>query len=238
MILLVGSFMVCIVGFFSSLVFGEEFSPDTFERRTFAYYQVPLVQWQITPITRVIMSGTLEDHLTKKKIVAKTNVKKPRWDLVFDSRTKRDSEKCDARMLQQYLDLYDHTGNQIWMNWTTEHPELAKVFWPLVADVARNQLYFLLPDIFQLAEGAYDPDQLQAALHQHLNKAYRDHGLAAQQVGSHEVAARYFAEALKYDPADTQSQTARSESLKMFKQSKPQDEAAADNREATSSPNE
>src|SRR2546423_1877397 len=67
--------LVAGVGMLTMLVrwFGcvnaDEFSPDLFERRSFLYYEVPLVHWQITPIFYIDTTGDLEAFLTTSKYV-------------------------------------------------------------------------------------------------------------------------------------------------------------------------
>src|SRR5262245_38754951 len=69
-----------------SLIFGtvsgEELSPDTFGRRTFAYCEIPLVRWQITPIRRASAGKGVEKFLAAKKLIPDSTEETPRWDLV------------------------------------------------------------------------------------------------------------------------------------------------------------
>jgi hypothetical protein len=59
--------------------------------------------------------------------------------------------ECDARFLLDYLDLPGTESNSYWEQWNDKHPQLAKIFWPVIADLARHEMYLAIPDIMRMA---------------------------------------------------------------------------------------
>ena len=135
-------------------VSGEEFCPDTFERRTFYYYQIPLLRLQVTKVTRkdagLGMADTVVDHAPN--VIATPAVKN--WDLVSSQRIGAFEWLGDAKILCDLLRIRDHKRRFKWEEWSEQYPQLADVFWPVVADVAQAGSYILLPEIFEMAENA------------------------------------------------------------------------------------
>jgi hypothetical protein len=48
-------------------------------------------------------------------------------------------------------------GNDAWGAWSFENPSLAAVLWPLVQQVAFQELYECVPELLETAENATDP---------------------------------------------------------------------------------
>jgi hypothetical protein len=153
--------------YFITLVFGavrgHEFAPDTFSRRDFRYYELPLVHLQVSPVRRTVKRNELCRHLIKTGLIAeKASVS--RWDLVAAARGERQLSGGDASILWRYLEATDTDGISYWLRWTKQHPKLAKVLWPKVAQAAREELYVLIPEMFRAAWSREDPDNLQNEL--------------------------------------------------------------------------
>jgi hypothetical protein len=53
--------------------------------------------------------------------------------------------------LTNFLDLTDDEGDDFWLGWNEKYPKTAKIFWPRVADLARQEMYLKIPDIMQYA---------------------------------------------------------------------------------------
>ena len=146
-------------------VYGQEFSPDTFTRRDYVYYQIPLLGIQVTPVYRWPDTNALELHLTGKKLVPKSAAKKPRWDIVaITTAGSPTGSPGDANLLCSYLDTHDDEGVLVWLDWTKKHPKLAKTLWPAVAQVARDDRYAAVPDMIEAAMRAETPESLQQEL--------------------------------------------------------------------------
>lgn len=236
---LVALLVVFLVLLFCSLVFGtvwgEEFSPDTFDRRTFTYQEIPLIHVQIWPITRTNSASSLEQLLTKNKLIPASTNATPRWDLVSMTHVKPGSEKCDARILCLYFGNEGLAPNTVWLDWTQSNAELAKVFWPVVAKVARQQLYIFVPDLFEAARQATDPKKFQAELDLLLARKYREFGELQQGLEHHEDALTLLNESLGYRAESAAALRARAKSYEALGET---DKAAADRVAASKLPDD
>jgi tetratricopeptide (TPR) repeat protein len=218
-LLFVLGIVVYSVSFFGH-VKGEEFSPATFTRREFSYYEIPLLGLQISPIHRRDLTNVLESHLTRDKLVTAQAVTESgkRWDLVIARRglegaRGRALAQGNARILCEYLDALDSKSVHVWLTWTTENPELAKVVWPVVAQVARQDLYIFVPDLFELARNAGDPVELKAELDRWLVQQYLAFALTQQQLNRHEAAIELYSAVLQLDPSHADALIGRAKSL-------------------------
>ncbi len=144
---------------------GEEFSPHDFTRRGFLYFRIPLVKLQVTPVYRSKRSSALVGHLQSNKLVAATS---RNWQLVSLHTGVADPYVADPMILCRYLDQRDAQYDLTWLKWSSDHADLAHVFWPVVARVARAGLYVTMPRLFETARAASQPEDLRLALHQRL----------------------------------------------------------------------
>jgi len=211
-------------------VSGEEFSPQRFERRTFTYYQVPLLGIQIRPIVREAYRGGVEKYLIKKKYVqVTTSAEKARWDLVHDSYHDPQGPECDAAILSQYLDAMLDQGGWFWEKWTKDHPQQAKLFWPAVAELAREKMYIFLPELFEVVRQHDEAGNFNQLLGRSLADSYCVLARAQQQEEHHQRAIELYGRALKHDPQHVDALRGRAESLRSAGQN---EKAAADLAEA------
>jgi hypothetical protein len=167
---------------------GEEFSPDTFSRRSFFYFQIPLVGIQVTPIFRDDTTNSLENYLVAGKFVKRTPTDNPRWDLVTALSAGSKVVRGDAEILCSYLGMADENSRLVWQHWSDTNPEAAKVLWPPVAQLARQQLYLLVPELFELASAESDPKTLAGKLDQSLARQYRRLAEIQEKLGNRERA--------------------------------------------------
>lgn len=184
-------------------VSGEEFTPHGFQRRSFHYYELPIVHLQVWPMKRFDATGDLEAALIKQKLLppsAATTPKDPRWDLVQGFRGAQLVQQGDAQILMRYLDAHDSASNLLWLEWSNDKPELAKILWPVVARLAEEELYLFLPDVFELAHGATDPDALKKSLDELLAHKFYEFGIVQQKLGHHKAAAELLSSAVKLAP--------------------------------------
>lgn len=179
------------------MVTGEEFSPNTFQRRFFVYYQLPLVRIQITPVSRNNATNRLQRFLISHGLVPQSPTTSPRWDVVHANGAGIGHWSGDAAILCHYLDQRDDDGNSRWLRWSKNHPKLAKCLWPTVAHVARQQLYALVPDLIHLAQTTDEPAQFDEQISLQLANAYLWLGETHQQLAQHARAVTYFTEALQ-----------------------------------------
>jgi len=198
-------------------VAGEEFSPGRFHRRSYHYWEIPFIHVQVTPLQKQDETNDLEKYLLQKKLIRPANEAQPRWDLVKLRRAEFEGPSGDALILCRYLDQKNEEGEFIWLEWSKQQPELAKVFWPVVADAARRELYVLAPDLFHLAEKAAGPDELKQEMAKHLARRYEQLARVEQQLGRPARAAEWYAVALRYDPQSSTAAKGRDESLQQAK---------------------
>jgi tetratricopeptide (TPR) repeat protein len=213
-----GSLGLAIVVAVATLIFGhisgEEFCPDTFTRRSFAYFEIPLLGLQVSPISRKDITNGLASHLATNKYVTVTTQQDPPppWHLVMSMRSGMVTLYGDAAILCMYLDAQDDTGFY-WQEWTEKHPELAKALWPLVAQTACQRLYLFIPDLFELAGQATDPVTLDRELRAALARNYARLAEVQQDLGQHEAAIELWDQALVHAPAHAEFLRRRGESL-------------------------
>jgi tetratricopeptide (TPR) repeat protein len=229
-LLTVGVVFYCILHY--GRVTGEEFSPDNFTRRQFVYWEVPLLGIQVWPIDRTDDTNDLERFLTADKLITeiKTTDAQRRWDLVqvshggFDQSAVGFSEG-EARILCSYLDAQDENKKIIWLEWSKQHQELAKILWPMVAKLARQELYVFVPDLLLAARGASDALKLQEKLEGLLADKYLEMAQVQQQLGRHAPAVELFTEVIALAPERAAAFTGRANSLAVLGE---KDRATAD----------
>jgi hypothetical protein len=203
-IFLLGAVGLSIVAYVSIQIFGrvygEEFSPNTFQRRNFFYYELPLLQIQITPIYRDECTNPLEQHLLRETLIGSEASSELRWDLVWAQQGARSMDFGDANILCDYLDARDGNNRLRWRDWTDENPELAKVLWATVDRLAAEQLYLLIPDVFVLADRATDAPELEETIAETLGDRYELLARTQIELGNTLAAVRLAKQGLFYAP--------------------------------------
>ena len=181
---------------------GSEFSPDTFAQRDFSFYNVPLLGVKVGPISRRDTTGPLANHLIMNKMIP-TNATNPQWDMVTRATNIGQSEINDSQVLVDYLELSDSGGYPVWLRWTENHPEYAENFWPVVARLARGNLYVHLPRFFRLAREAEDPEQFKDDLQTAEIKLHQELGARWKQRGRQDLADAHLKAAASLIAAET-----------------------------------
>ena len=185
---------------------GEEFSPDDFSRRSFSYNRVPYFRWTLIKKQYVDITPALEQTLVSSGLISISKNEPQVWHLYRDSGTAFDEEKspdCDARLLVGYLDLRNSDGELLWDSWNEKYPDSAKVFWPVVASLARDEMYLAIPDIMRLALAinSDDPESLAEQLNLHVAAAYRDMAALDQHNGDLPQTAKRLSRAIEILPS-------------------------------------
>ncbi len=146
-LLLAGLLLVFVTLVFGR-VSGREISPWTFQRRTFRYYRLPIVHWQVTPVSWSAPFGSLSLMLQKRGWVQPPSIATPagaRWHLAASG-----PREGDAAILEKYL--YGHPMTEsFWEQWTTDHGQLAAQMWPEVHTLALQGEYLAIGDLFERA---------------------------------------------------------------------------------------
>ena len=126
---------------------GIEFSPDDFQTRHFEYKRIDWLNLTISGIQYVDTTSSFQQSLIDDTWIKPTGNQKKTWHLVVDSVTIGDSPDFDARILYDYLKM------PVWSDWNSNKKNLkkAKSLWPAVATLARNYVYWAIPDLMDLA---------------------------------------------------------------------------------------
>jgi hypothetical protein len=192
-------------------VHGTEFCPQTFERRSYSYYELPLVGLQVTGERHEDLTGDTEKAVTANKLLPTPPGPKKDWHVLMGSRGTRLRRPGDAGILVQYLDATEDGTNHRWQDWTESDKtkDLAKVLWPAVQRLAIREQYIFVPDLFELAKNSDDPKALQAEIDRKLAQRLFFVAQTQGQLGNADTAASLLDEALKLDPANVQIKTAR-----------------------------
>ena len=217
--LLVSLGVACLLGLFVWLfgqVRGEEFSPQSFRARTFVYYQIPLIQWQVTPIKRQNTTPAITAFLRQKKWLNAPFQRSEKadtgssptipstlttWHLVRTGRAEYDGQADDAHLLISQLRLM-RGGSFVWKAWSQEHPEMAAVFWPWIQRLAERELYIVMPRLFEIVRGVDDVDTLRLVGDAFLREQYASLVTDMRLAGREGLAAALLNEALLDYPDD------------------------------------
>lgn len=136
------------------MVYGEEFSPQSFNVRHFWYYRLPILQTRVTgtyydsAVGSLAADTDLSKHLTQS-VLSSGPI---RWDLGEYSAGGSTKPPGDARILLEYLEATDDDDEKVWGKWSSKHEELAAELWPAVQALAIHQCYFSVPEMIRLAE--------------------------------------------------------------------------------------
>ena len=184
---------------------GEEFSPDDFSRRGFSYNRVPYFKWTIIGKNYIDLTPAFEQTLVDDGFITSVKNNPQVWHLYRDSGTsfgEDPSADCDANLLVSYLEMLDPDGDSLWDSWNQKYPESAKIFWPVVAELARQEMYLAIPDVMRLALSNEndEPDLFSEKLDQASAAAYFELAKIDQGKEQNERAVKRFSRAIELRP--------------------------------------
>ena len=171
--IVLGVFVLLISGCFytsSTKVTGTEFNPKSWEIRRFSFHRDPFTNYQLSGITHSEYSGGIwiagagglvgtPDPTVRKHLLPPSYPSDSRWDLVtLDGIGK---EPGAASILVDVAMAMDADYQEIWTDWSTDHPKLAKILWPNAQLLALIDAYDGIPDLFQLASRKPDNTEFQ-----------------------------------------------------------------------------
>ena len=180
-------------------VHGVEFNPHSFARRSYSFYEVPIIRWQVRGIRREDVASDCTDFLQQNKYVASAKKAPDVWHVVVGTRGLRPPTDGDARILVTYLQTLNAEDQHQWVEWSKQNPNLAPLLWSAVGRLAQEELYIYVPELFELASTATDPVAFQQKLDQQLAVRWFEIGLRLQEQEDHAAAKKYLAEAAKLD---------------------------------------
>lgn len=194
-----GLFIVLVGTLLFGQVSGEEFAPDTFERRMYSYFELPVVRVKVTPVWRSVSRPELEQTLVDSKYIAVHSPPR-RWDFIASSSLGETLREGDAHILSQYLDAWSGEDKSHWLHWTASHPAAATIFWPEIAKLAQQELYLFTPELFELAAEQTDVQVFRSDLKQILARKYEELAQVETELKNFAAAVRFYTEALGYEP--------------------------------------
>lgn len=166
---LAGLFALILFFAIGTSIQGEEFSPITFQVRTFAYRRIPGIKVRITKTVygtpKSIVTASILKHLPWTS-------PNGRWDVVTVSESANIDERR-ASILVRSLEARGPNYSRFWEEWSHHHPNFAKELWPIVQDAAMQEKYLCVPELLQLAREASTPDELAAKGRQILDNSPR-----------------------------------------------------------------
>jgi hypothetical protein len=214
---LLGLGMLSLFGVVLTVMFGGvhgiEFCPQTFERRSYSFYEIPWLGIQVRSVRHRDMTGPVEKHLLSNKLIP-VGSKSPRtWHIVIGVRGAARPQTGDAEILCRYFDACDAEEQYVWLDWTQKHPQLASSLWPAIAQLSREDLYVYVPELIELAKNSQDSIRFQQQLNMRLAEQFYLVAQRCQQAENHAAAVRYLNEAIKIDKNRADLRQARDKAL-------------------------
>lgn len=200
---------------------GVEFSPDDFSFRSFDYCKFPLVNYTRRGIKYSVFtdaSSANAEILIKDDWIRDNGRIPKRWHLISETggwhffSSGRISTDCDARFLTDYFHLTNDDGKTLIMKWTDDNPKSAKIYWPLIAEMARHDLYLPIPGLMEFVLGYPEPDKqdgFEAALLKRVSEAWYEAGITDQLENSHQRAIERFDIAMTIGDGHPKAQQAK-----------------------------
>jgi hypothetical protein len=201
-----GLVVAAAVGTFATVQFGGvhgvEINPHSFARRSYSFYEVPIIRWQVRGIRREDVTSVVVDFLEQQKYLPAAKAAPDAWHIVVGSRGMQPPQRGDADILVRYLETTTAENNHRWVEWSEKNPKLAAPFWKAVSRLAQDEQYIFIPSLFDMAALAADPVQFQKQLDQELSARLLQLGLRLQAAEEHVEAKKYLAEAAQLDPGN------------------------------------
>ena len=104
----IGGVLAILVAMFGTVA-GEEFCPQTFQRRTYWLVELPLVHWPLSREHRQPTTGACEQELARRSWIATIPSGAVQWHLAWQQRG-RQKQTGDAAVLLTYFDSRDEIG--------------------------------------------------------------------------------------------------------------------------------
>lgn len=194
-------------------VHGVEFCPQTFERRSYSFYEIPWIGIQVRGVRHNDLTGPVEKHLRSSKLIPVAQQDSRTWHIVIGMRGTSRPQTGDAEILCRYFDACDAEEQHVWLDWSKKHPQMASSLWPAIAQLSREDLYVYVPELIELAKNSQDSVRFQQQLNMRLAEQFYRVAQRCQQAENHAAAVRYLDEALKIDKNRADLRQARDKAL-------------------------
>jgi hypothetical protein len=163
---LIGTIVLVLFVLFGSPFFmanvwihGEEFCPQLFQKRNFHYWRLPGTKFRISSTTLSPAVSPCSKSILQTLVTAGATdwqVSKVGYGSVV-----RD---LGPQILIDYLEAKDANGANIWDAWSFRNSQQAAVLWPIVQQVAIQEMYHCVPDLLRTANGELDVNRLDKNL--------------------------------------------------------------------------
>lgn len=150
---------------------GKEFSPIKFQTRSFVLYRIPGTQLQFLP---TFFSDPASASNSTEILANLINLSQAEiWHTAGSNSYGGDS--FPAQLLLEAIERKDSEFDCFWDVWSANHPNRAKILWPIIQSMAIANLYHEIPESLRLAEGfqgadAEFPKTLLSEIHHLLQK--------------------------------------------------------------------
>ena len=181
---------------------GREFSPTLFQARNFSFYEIPLLQIQITPIRRSSATPSAATYVRQNGLLESVSADESEpWHLVSLTRGITSTYPADAELLVTQLSIRQ-AGESYWRKWSVDHPDQAQILWPVIQRLAKRELYVLMPRLFELAAQTATPEDLATQIDDQLRQDYAALIADMRSAGRDDLAKQLYDEALADYPDD------------------------------------
>ncbi len=138
---------------------GTEFCPQLFQKRDFYYWRLPGTKIRLGSTTlSPAASPCTKSILQTLPLVGATDwqVAKVRYGTV--------NRSLGPEILIDYLEAKDVNGANAWDAWSFRNPKRADILWPIVQQVAIQDIYHCIPELLRTAKSDLAETQLDRNL--------------------------------------------------------------------------
>ena len=175
-------------------VSGVEFSPTHFQQRTFEFYEIPIIEQQITPIRRKTVNNPALNFIRTNGYITTSPGLPNRWDLVSLTRGLTGTTEADAELLFKPLVL-EKDDAVYWETWSKQNPAAAGFLWPIIQKLALRELYLFIPPLLEKANQIGNSSDFQSDLEMQLISDYLRLAGNVKIQGKNEIAEEMLKEA-------------------------------------------
>ena len=142
--------LCCLFGFPFFLanmsIGGTEFCPQLFQKRDFYYWRLPGTKIRLGSTTLLPAASPC----SKSILQTLPSVGTTDWQ-VAKVRYGSISRNLGPEILLDYLEAKDANGANAWDGWSFRNPQRANVLWPIVQQVAIQEMYHCVPELLRTA---------------------------------------------------------------------------------------
>ncbi len=158
LLLIAALFVGYIILSVNSSIVGTEFNPVTFQNRSFAYSRLPYTKVRLSQTKLGTPSSSAPIDVLKHLPAAANSS----WHVILINELA--PEKFSASILEDALKERNADGHSYWGAWSMKNPKEAQVLWPIVQQMACQELYSTVPALLETAESNVETAKLREQL--------------------------------------------------------------------------